>query len=136
MCGPSQDLDRTFLPLVHPSWMTCAVADRGTIEAVVPDRTRQTWKSDAMNVRYEIHVQGLLGPVLRTAFVGLRCVPVARRTTIRGRLSADELRGLLDRLDRCGVELDRVFLQDGEDDGEPASLEQPSRRDGTGDRSP
>ncbi|PRY30857.1 hypothetical protein CLV70_104409 [Pseudosporangium ferrugineum] len=64
-----------------------------------------------MDVRYEIHVQGLLGPALRAAFADLRCVTATRRTTIRGRLSDEELRALLDRLDRCGVELELLCCQ-------------------------
>lgn len=71
-----------------------------------------------MNVRYEIHVQGLLGPVLQAAFADVRCVAVAPRTTIRGRMSAEELRHLLNRLDRCGIEFVRVCAQD--DDGDPS----------------
>ncbi|HEX8347396.1 MAG TPA: hypothetical protein VF657_22050 [Actinoplanes sp.] len=68
-----------------------------------------------MNVRYEIHLQGLLGPVLRTAFADLQCVATTGCTTIRGRLSADDLRHLLDRLDECGVELERVSQDGGGD---------------------
>lgn len=66
-----------------------------------------------MNIRYEIHVQGLLGPVLRTAFADLQCVAVHRFTTIRGCMSADELCSLLDRLDQRGVRLERVCSQPG-----------------------
>lgn len=67
-----------------------------------------------MTVRYEIHVQGLLGPVLRTVFADLNCVAVPRRTTIRGRLTTDQLRHLLNRLDQLGVQLERVYSPDGE----------------------
>ncbi|RSM69594.1 hypothetical protein DMB66_11450 [Actinoplanes sp. ATCC 53533] len=66
-----------------------------------------------MNVRYEIHVQGLLGPVLRTVFADLHCVAVSRFTTIHARLSTDELRFLLHQLDQRGVRLERVCSQPG-----------------------
>jgi hypothetical protein len=79
---------------------------------------------EAMNIRYEIHVQGLLGPVLRTAFADLHCVAVPRRTTIRGRLSTEQLGHLLDRLDQCGLQLERVYSPDGD----------PGRRSASGDR--
>ncbi|GAB1693601.1 hypothetical protein [Krasilnikovia sp. M28-CT-15] len=72
-----------------------------------------------MEERYEIRVQGFVGPALRAAFAGLRCESVAREWTIRGRLSADELGALLVRLDRCGVELIRVHYQHDRPD-EPA----------------
>jgi len=77
-----------------------------------------------MNVRYEIHVQGLLGPVLRTVFADLHCVAVSRFTTIRAYLSADELRFLLYQLDQRGVRLERVCSQPGGGDRTPT----PGRR--------
>jgi hypothetical protein len=67
-----------------------------------------------MDVHYEIHVQGLLGPALRTAFADVHCVAVAKRTTIRGSLSADELRRLLIRLNACGIEVEGVSRFDGD----------------------
>lgn len=77
-----------------------------------------------MNVRYEIHVQGLLGPVLRTIFADLHCVAVSRFTTIRAYLSPDELRFLLYQLDQRGVRLERVCSQPGGGDRTPT----PGRR--------
>ncbi|MFC3727858.1 hypothetical protein [Actinoplanes nipponensis] len=62
-------------------------------------------------------MQGLFGPVLRTAFADLQCVAVNRFTTIRARLSADELQDLLHALDRRGVRLERVWSQPAGDDG-------------------
>jgi hypothetical protein len=73
-----------------------------------------------MNVRYEIHVQGLLGPVLRTAFADLHCVAVSRFTTIRAHMSAEELQYLLFQLDQRGVRLERVRSQPGGGDRTPA----------------
>ena len=83
-----------------------------------------------MNARYEIRVQGLLGPMLRTALADLQCVAVARRTTIRGHLSIDELDDLLTRLDECGIELERVCYQDGGGDRGPGE-QSPEPDEGT-----
>jgi hypothetical protein len=66
-----------------------------------------------MDVRYEIRLQGFLGPALRTAFGELRCEAVARDSTIQGRLSPERLLGILARLDRCGLELVQVSCQVG-----------------------
>ena len=67
-----------------------------------------------MDVQYEIHVQGLLGPALRTAFADVHCVAVQRRTTIRGSLTADQLRRLLTQLNARGIEVERVCRRDGD----------------------
>jgi hypothetical protein len=94
-----------------------------------------------MNVRYEIHVQGLFGPVLRTAFADLQCVAVTRFTTIRAHLSADELRHLLHELDQRGVRLERVWSQPAGDNRQiapgnrtPGSTSRPVRRGDDRDR--
>jgi hypothetical protein len=58
-----------------------------------------------MNERYEIRIRGFLGPLLRSVFSGMRCKSVPCQSTIRGELSQEDLRRLLELLDESGVEL-------------------------------
>jgi hypothetical protein len=70
----------------------------------------------AMDVSYEIRVQGLLGPMLRSAFADLHPQTVTRQWTIRGQLSSEQMHYLLTRLDHCGIKLLRLHCQDNEPD--------------------
>ena len=62
-----------------------------------------------MRERYEIRIRGLLGPLLRRTFGDLRVEAFPSQSTIRGRMSTEELDHLLRRLQEEGVEL--VFLE-------------------------
>jgi hypothetical protein len=73
-----------------------------------------------MDISYEVRVQGLLGPMLRSAFGDLHPETVTRPWTIRGQLSSDELRRLLTRLDHYGIELIGLRCQDCEPDARTA----------------
>lgn len=64
-----------------------------------------------MKERYEIRIHGLIGPLLRKRFEGLACETILCQSTIRAKLSAEELHKLLRRLDQSGVEL--VYLDSG-----------------------
>lgn len=64
-----------------------------------------------MNERYEIRIRGLFGPLLRRTFEVMKCEALPCQSTIRGRLSAEELDTLLLRLEESGVEL--VYLDSG-----------------------
>ena len=61
-----------------------------------------------MMERYEIRIHGLIGPLLRSTFEGLACETLPCQSTIRGKLSVEELHRLLSRLEQSGVEL--VYL--------------------------
>jgi hypothetical protein len=61
-----------------------------------------------MKERYEIRIYGLLGPLLRSRFASMACQTLPCQSTIRGRLSEEELQRLLDKLQQSGVEL--VYL--------------------------
>ena len=58
-----------------------------------------------MKERYEIRIFGLLGPLLRSRFKSLACQALPCQSTLRGRLSTEELDQLLDRLDKSGLEV-------------------------------
>jgi len=64
-----------------------------------------------MTERYQIRVLGRLGPVLRAAFGDVRCEMPPRQTLIRGELSRDELRLLLERMDKLGLRLVQLDCQ-------------------------
>ena len=61
-----------------------------------------------MKERYEIRIAGLLGPLLRSKFASMACMTLPMQSTIRGRLSEEELYRLLAKLEASGVEL--VYL--------------------------
>ena len=77
-------------------------------------RCAATRHGSVMDVSYEIRVQGVFGPTLRSAFADVQREVVHRQSTIRGRLSNQELRRLLIRLDRSGIKLVALRCHDGE----------------------
>jgi hypothetical protein len=58
-----------------------------------------------MKERYEFRIQGYLGPLLRAAVGNLRYRTLPSQYLLQGRLSDDELEGLLTKLDRNSLEL-------------------------------
>lgn len=64
-----------------------------------------------MTENYQIRVSTRLGPALSSVFAGMRVEVVPRQTVIQAWLSTEELRELLQRMERMGgqlIHLDRA----------------------------